>query len=82
MKYILDDQLRWQYSKLEIRNNTSKFSKVYPEKINKDLKFLENEIKNWEEIVENVKDNNDYLECERKLYLFTLFMIKKYKVLY
>ena len=64
---ILEDQLRWEYLKFEIRSFTIKLSNicVKKSKLNQS-ECSESGIKHGEENPENYKNNNDDLECEKK----------------
>ena len=61
---ISDDQLRWRYSKLEIKSFTIRFSKAYTKKRKKEREFSENEIKHWGQNAENIINNNDCFACK------------------
>ena len=86
---ILEDQLRWEYLQFEIRSkliyqyyqvlaNNIKLSNACVKKSKQERECSESEIKHGEENAENYKNNNDYLECERK----PGSVIKTYKALY
>ena len=56
---ILDEEIRWEYIKYEIRKFPIHFSVSEAKKRNKEMKTLENKIKTFEENLTNNESNDD-----------------------
>ena len=54
---ILDDQVKWEYLKYNIRKNTINFSKKTSKKTNKKVADLETKLKYFEKDCKNIVDN-------------------------
>ena len=63
---ILDDQVKWEYLKCNIRKCTIKFSKELAKNTNKTIDALETNLKHYEKL-ENYVDNIDYKVCKQQL---------------
>ena len=63
---ILDDQVKWEYLKYNIRKYTIKFSKELAKSTNKITTDLETKLKHFEKH-ENYVDNIDYQVCKQQL---------------
>ena len=63
---ILDDQVKWEYLKYNIRKYTIKFSKELAKNTNKTIDELEAKLKHYEKL-ENYVDNIDYKVCQLQL---------------
>ena len=63
---ILDDQVKWEHLKYNIRKYTINFSKELARNTNKTIDHLETKIKHYEKH-ENYVDNIDYKVCKRQL---------------
>ena len=63
---ILDDQVKWEYLKYNIRKYTIKFSKELAKNTNKTIDDLETKLKHYEKH-ENYVDNIDYKVCKLQL---------------
>ena len=63
---ILDDQVKWEYLKYNIRKYTIKFSKELAKNTNKTIDELEAKLKHYEKL-ENYVDNIDYKVCKQQL---------------
>ena len=63
---ILDDQVKWEYLKYNIRKYTIKFSKELAKNTNKITADLETKLKHFEKH-ENYVDNIDYKVCKQQL---------------
>ena len=63
---ILDDQVKWEYLKYNIRKYTIKFSKELAKNTNKTIHDLETKLKLYEK-PENYVDNIDYKVCKLQL---------------
>ena len=57
---ILDDQVRWEYLKYEVRKFSIKFSKAQ-EKLRLERVLLEKELKNLES---NMNNHEEYNDCK------------------
>ena len=66
MKNILDDQVKCEYLKYNIRNYTIKFSKELAKNTNKTIADLEANLKHYEKLGSFV-DNIDYKVCKQQL---------------
>ena len=64
---IIDEQLRWEYLKYEIRKFTVQFSKENAKKMKLERVCLENRIKHLESDLKNQNGNEEYDECKNKL---------------
>ena len=64
---IVDDQIRCDYLKCQIRKFFIRFSVFEVKKRNNKMKTLENKIKTFEENLTNNESNEDYLKCKRDL---------------
>ena len=64
---IVDDQIRCDYLKCQIRKFFIRFSVFEVKKRNNKMKTLENKIKTSEENLTNNESNEDYLKCKRDL---------------
>ena len=56
---ILDDQVKWEYFKYNIRKYTINFSKKLAKNTNKKIVDLETKLKHFEKYYENYVDNID-----------------------
>ena len=54
---ILDDQVKWEYLKYNVRNYTINFSKKLARNTNKKIVDLETKLKHFEKDYENYVDN-------------------------
>ena len=63
---ILDDQVKWEYLKYNIRKYTIKFSKELAKNTNKTIDDLETKLKHYEKH-ENYVDNIDYKVSKQQL---------------
>ena len=63
---ILDDQVKWEYLKYNIRKYTIKFSKKLAKNTNKIIADLETKLKHFEKH-ENYVDNINYKVCKQQL---------------
>ena len=63
---ILDDQVKWEYLKCNIRKYTIKFSEELAKNTNKTIDDLETKLKHYEKL-ENYVDNIDYKVCKPQL---------------
>ena len=63
---ILDDQVKWEYLKYNIRKYTIKFSKELAKITNKTIDDLETKLKHYGKH-ENYVDNIDYKVCKQQL---------------
>ena len=63
---ILDDQVKWEYLKYNIRKYTIKFSKELAKNTNKTIDDLETKLKHYEKL-ENYIDKIDYKVCKLQL---------------
>ena len=63
---ILDDQVKWEYLKHNIRKYTINFSKELAKNTNKTIDDLEAKLKRFEKH-ENSVDNIDYKVCKQQL---------------
>ena len=68
---ILDDQVRWEYLKYEVRKFSIKFSKAQAKKLRWEKVLLEKKLKNLES---NMNNHEDYNNC--KTYLEQIYKIK------
>ena len=64
---ILDDQVKWEYLKYNIRNYTINFSKKLAKNTNKKILDLETKLKHFEKDYENYVDNIDHKVCKQQL---------------
>ena len=64
---ILDDQVKWEYLKYNIRKYTINFSKKLAKNTNKKIVDLEITLKHFEKDYENYVDNIDYKVCKQQL---------------
>ena len=72
-EHILDDQVKWEYSKSNIRKYIINFSKNLAKNANKKIADLETKLKDFENYVDNI----EYKVCKQQLNLYTK---KKQKV--
>ena len=63
---ILDDQVKWEYLKYNIRKYTIKFSKELAKNTNKTIDDLETKLRHYEKH-ENYVDNVHYKVCKQRL---------------
>ena len=63
---ILDDQVKWEYLKYNIRKYTINFSKKLAKNTNKNINDLESKLKHVEKDYENYVDNIDYKLCKQQ----------------
>ena len=64
---ILDDQVKWEYLKYNIRKYTINFSKKLAKNTNKKIVDLETKLKHFEKDYENYVDHIDYKVCKQPL---------------
>lgn len=64
---IVDEQVRWEFLKYEIRKFTRMFSKNLHQKENTEKNSLEKTLKYMEENTKDFQTNSQYLECQSKL---------------
>ena len=64
---ILDDQVKWEYLKYNVRNYTINFSKKLAKNTNKKIVDLETKLKHFEKDYENYVANIDYKVCKQQL---------------
>ena len=64
---IRDDQIRWEYIKVAIRQFSMTFSKNLSKSLNAEREILEKELKDFEKSGSSYFDNEDYLACKTKL---------------
>ena len=64
---ILDDQVKWEYLKYNIRKYTINFSKKLAKNTNKKIVDLETKLQHFEKHYENYVDNIDYKVCKQQL---------------
>ena len=64
---ILDDQVKWEYFKYNIRKYTINFSKKLAKNTNKKIVDLETKLKHFEKDYENYVANIDYEVCKQQL---------------
>ena len=64
---ILDDQVKWEYLKYNIRNYTINFSKKLAKNANKKNTWLRKKLKHFEKDYENYVDNIDHKVCKQQL---------------
>ena len=64
---ILDDQVKWEYLKYNIRKYTINFSKKLAKNATKKFIDLETNLKHFEKHYENYVDNIDYKVCKQQL---------------
>ena len=57
---VLDDQVKWEYLKYNIRKHTISFSKKLPKNTNKEIVDTETKLKHFGKHYENYVDNIDY----------------------
>ena len=57
---VLDDQVKWEHLKYNIRKYTINFSKKLAKNTNKKIVDLETKLKHFEKYYENYVDNIDY----------------------
>ena len=72
-EHILDDQVKWEYSKYNIRKYIINFSKNLAKNANKKIADLETKLKDFENYVDNI----EYKVCKQQLNPYTK---KKQKV--
>ena len=65
---ILDDQVKWEYLKYNIRKYTINFSKKLAKNTTKKFIDLETNLKHFEKHYENYVDNIDYKVCKQQLH--------------
>ena len=65
---ILDDQVKWEYLKYNIRKYTINFSKKLAKNATKKFIDLETNLKHFEKHYENYVDNIDYKVCKQQLH--------------
>ena len=66
-QHIIDEHLRWEYLKYEIRKFTKKYAKAIAENLRKEKDSLEKELKHLETNLKNYKTSQKYLDCISKL---------------
>ena len=64
---IRDDQIRWEYIKLAIRQFSITSSKNLSKSLNAEREILEKKLKDFEKSGSSHYDNDDYLVCKTKL---------------
>ena len=64
---IVDDQLRWEYLKYDIRKHTINFSKIIAKNTNNKIADLETKLKHFDEHYDNYVDNTDYKVSKQQL---------------
>ena len=64
---VLDDQVKWEYLKYNIRKYTINFSKKLAKNTNKKIVDLETKLKHFEKHYENYVDNIDYKVFRQQL---------------
>ena len=64
---IRDDQIRWEYIKLAIRQFSITFSKNLSKPLNAEREILEKKLEDFEKFGSSHYDNDDYLACKTKL---------------
>ena len=62
-----DDQIRWEYTKFEIRQFSITSSKNLFKSLNVKRKILEKELKDFDKFGSSYFDNEDCLACKTKL---------------
>ena len=72
---ILDDQVKWEYLKYNIRNYTIRFSKELAKNKNKTIADLETNLKHYEKLGSYV-DNIDYKVCKQQLDEICMSLVK------
>ena len=76
-KNILDDQVRWEYLKYEVKKFSIKFSKAQAKKLRLERVFLEKKLKNLEIIMNNHEEHND---CKTHLEQIYKIMTNEIKI--
>ena len=61
--HIIDEHLRWEYLKYEIRKFTKKYAKPIAENLRKEKYSLERELKPLETNLKNYKTSQKILDC-------------------
>ena len=64
---ILDDQVKWEYLKYNIRKYNINFSKKLVKSTSKKIVDLDTKLKHFEKHYENYVDNIDYKVCKQQL---------------
>ena len=64
---ILDQNVRWDFLKYEIRKFTIDFSKALSKNEKQEVSYLEKKLKDLECDLSNAKTHDQYLDCKEKL---------------
>ena len=64
---ILDQNVRWDFLKYEIRKFTIDFSKALSKNEKQEVSYLEKKLKDLECDLSNTKTRDQYLDCKDKL---------------
>ena len=78
-KNILDDQVRWEYLKYEVKKFSIKFSNAQAKKLRLERVLLEKKIKNLESNMNNHEEYNNFKAQLEQIYKIKAHGIKKKK---